>query len=49
MKKVWWYGYGQEFVLQMEGFLDMMFAPSWGKRMAGGLRSAKAYLRKSWL
>jgi acyl-CoA reductase-like NAD-dependent aldehyde dehydrogenase len=49
MRKVWWYGYGQEFVLQMEGFLDMMFAPSWGKRTAGGLRSAKAYFRKSWL
>ncbi len=26
MKKVWWYGYGESFRRQMEGFLDMQFA-----------------------
>lgn len=38
MKKVWWYGYGQTFARQMDGFVDMLFAPGIGKRMQGALR-----------
>jgi acyl-CoA reductase-like NAD-dependent aldehyde dehydrogenase len=40
MKKVWWYGYGESFARQMEGFVDLMFAKSLGKRLQGALRSA---------
>src|SRR5579863_3144939 len=47
MKKVWWYGYGENFTPQMEGFLDLMFARHWGKRLRGLLRSAGALRRKS--
>jgi acyl-CoA reductase-like NAD-dependent aldehyde dehydrogenase len=40
MKKVWWYGYGQSFRRQMEGFLDFQFARSLGQRFRGALRAS---------
>jgi acyl-CoA reductase-like NAD-dependent aldehyde dehydrogenase len=46
MKKIWWYGYGESFTRQMESFVDLMFAASWGKRLQGALRSAGALMRK---
>jgi succinate-semialdehyde dehydrogenase/glutarate-semialdehyde dehydrogenase len=46
MKKVWWYGYGESFARQMGGFVDSMFARSWGERLRGALRSAGVYTRK---
>ena len=46
MKKVWWYGYGETFKRQMEGFVDLMFARSLRQRLLGALRSAGAYVRK---
>ncbi|SPE45667.1 NAD/NADP-dependent betaine aldehyde dehydrogenase [Candidatus Sulfotelmatobacter sp. SbA7] len=46
MKKVWWYEYGPGFTRQIEGFLDLMFAKSWGKRLQGALRSAGVLTRK---
>jgi len=46
MKKVWWYGYGEGFKRQMEGFVDLMFARSWGQRLRGALRSAGVLSRK---
>jgi acyl-CoA reductase-like NAD-dependent aldehyde dehydrogenase len=49
MKKIWWYGYGDKFRVQMEGFVDLMFARSWGKRLRGALRSAGAIRRKGQL
>jgi acyl-CoA reductase-like NAD-dependent aldehyde dehydrogenase len=40
MKRVWWYGYGERFARQMEGFADLQFARGvWG-RVRGALRSA---------
>ena len=39
MKKVWWYGYGESFRRQMEGFLDLQFARSLTARLRGALRS----------
>ena len=39
MKKIWWYGYGESFVRQMEGFVDLLFARRLGKRLIGGVRS----------
>jgi succinate-semialdehyde dehydrogenase/glutarate-semialdehyde dehydrogenase len=49
VRKVWWYGYGPEFVRQMEGFVDFLFSRRLGARVAGGMRALKAYFRKGWL
>ncbi len=46
MKKVWWYGYGETFTRQIEGFVDLMFSRSLRQRLLGALRSAGAYVRK---
>jgi hypothetical protein len=46
VKKVWWYGYGEGFTRQMEGFLDLMFAPGLRQKLRGAMRSGGAYLRK---
>lgn len=40
MKKVWWYGYGESFARQMEGFLDLQFARGVWQRLRGALRSS---------
>jgi acyl-CoA reductase-like NAD-dependent aldehyde dehydrogenase len=39
IKKVWWYGYGEKFALQMEGMMDMLFARSWRQRLRGAMRT----------
>jgi len=39
IKKVWWYGYGEAFTRQMEGFVDMQFAHRLADRVRGALRS----------
>ena len=39
IKKVWWYGYGESFARQMEGFLDLQFAGRLTKRLRGALRA----------
>ena len=49
MRKVWWYGYGPDFIHQMEGFVDFLFSRRWGARLAGGLLALKAYFRRGWL
>jgi len=46
MKKVWWYGYGEMFTRQMEGFLDMQFARDLGARLQGAMRAAGVVMRK---
>jgi len=46
MRKVWWYGYGAEFVRQMEGFTDALFATSLPRRLRGAMRSAGSLFRK---
>jgi succinate-semialdehyde dehydrogenase/glutarate-semialdehyde dehydrogenase len=46
IKKVWWYGYGESFRRQMEGFLDMQFARSLGARVRGAWRTAGVVRRK---
>jgi len=46
MKKVWWHGYGEDFRRQMEGFLDMQFARSVGKRLRGAIKAAGIVRRK---
>jgi acyl-CoA reductase-like NAD-dependent aldehyde dehydrogenase len=44
MKKVWWYGYGDKFSRQMEGFIDLQFARGLVRRFSGGLKAAGALL-----
>jgi acyl-CoA reductase-like NAD-dependent aldehyde dehydrogenase len=46
LKKIWWYGYGEGFSRQMQGFLDLQFARGWSARLSGALRSIGAYTRK---
>ena len=46
IKKIWWYGYGEKFATQMEGFLDMQFARSLATRVSGSLRSVGAVFGK---
>jgi succinate-semialdehyde dehydrogenase/glutarate-semialdehyde dehydrogenase len=46
IKQVWWYGYGEGFTRQMEGFTDLMFARGLAQRLRGAIRSAGAYLRR---
>ncbi len=46
IKKVWWYGYSEEFTRQMQGFVDLMFDQKWSSRMRGALRSAGSLTRK---
>ncbi len=45
-KKVWWYGYGESFARQMEGFIDFQFARGLGERLRGALRAAGVISRK---
>jgi succinate-semialdehyde dehydrogenase/glutarate-semialdehyde dehydrogenase len=47
MKKVWWYGYGEQFARQMDGFLDMQFARGVAARVRGALRAASVIWRKA--
>jgi acyl-CoA reductase-like NAD-dependent aldehyde dehydrogenase len=46
IKKVWWYEYGEGFTRQMEGFIDLMFAPGLHQKLRGALRATGAFLRK---
>jgi hypothetical protein len=46
MAKVWWYGYGADFLAQMRGFTDLLFARSYSHRLAGGWKSSKAFSRQ---
>jgi len=46
VRKVWWFGYGEGFAGQMQGFVDLLFSRNWGRRIRGGLRSMQAYFRK---
>ena len=46
MKKLWWYGYGPAFGRQMGGFIELLFAKGLIKRLRGGVKSTKSYLRR---
>jgi acyl-CoA reductase-like NAD-dependent aldehyde dehydrogenase len=46
MKKLWWYGYGPTFSQQMTGFIELLFAKGLIKRLRGGVKSTKSYLRR---
>ncbi|HEX3156143.1 MAG TPA: aldehyde dehydrogenase family protein, partial [Candidatus Angelobacter sp.] len=46
IKKLWWYGYGPAFSQQMSGFIELLFANGLTKRLRGGAKSTKSYLRR---
>jgi len=46
MKKVWWYGYGMNFLQQMQGFLDMQFARDLATRLRGARKAIGVVGRK---
>jgi acyl-CoA reductase-like NAD-dependent aldehyde dehydrogenase len=46
MKKLWWFGYGPAFGQQMGGFIELLFAKGLIKRLRGGAKSTKSYLRR---
>ena len=46
LKKVWWYGYGESFRRQMEGFLDLQFAARLTRRLRGAFRASGTLWRK---
>jgi succinate-semialdehyde dehydrogenase/glutarate-semialdehyde dehydrogenase len=46
MKKLWWFGYGPAFSQQMGGFIELLFAKGLIKRLRGGVKSTKSYLRR---
>lgn len=46
VKRVWWYGYGEAFSRQMNGFIDLQFARGLGQKLRGALQSAGALVRK---
>jgi acyl-CoA reductase-like NAD-dependent aldehyde dehydrogenase len=46
VNRVWWYGYGEGFARQMEGFVDLMFARRWSQKLRGAWRSAGSFTRK---
>jgi len=46
MKKVWWYGYGRNFLQHMEGFLDMQFARGLATRLRGARKAIGVVGRK---
>ena len=46
MKKVWWFGYGREFSLEAESFLDVLFARPLRHRMRAAMRASGALWRR---
>ena len=45
--KPWWFGYSRELREQMGGFVDLLFARSWGQKLRGGVRSAGLMRRRN--
>jgi acyl-CoA reductase-like NAD-dependent aldehyde dehydrogenase len=46
VKRLWWYGYGEEFSHQMQGFVDALFAGKIRDRVSGALRAMPSLTRK---
>jgi acyl-CoA reductase-like NAD-dependent aldehyde dehydrogenase len=46
VKRIWWYGYGEAFGRQMDGFIDLMFSRKIRHRVRGALRSAGSLVGK---
>lgn len=46
MKKLWWYGYGENFREQMTGFIELLFGKNLINKAGGAVKSTKSYLRR---
>ena len=46
MKKIWWFGYGRESGIEMNSFLDLLYARPLRYKMKAALRSAGALWRR---
>ena len=46
MKKVWWFGYGQEFSTEAESMLNVLYARPLRQKLKAGLRAARALWRR---
>jgi len=46
MKKIWWFGYGREFGVEMDGFLNLLYARPLRDKMKAVVRSAAALWRR---
>jgi hypothetical protein len=46
MKKIWWFGYSQEFAGEAESFLDLLFARSLRHKMKAAVRATGALWRR---
>ena len=46
MKKIWWFGYGREFTVEMASFLDLLFARPLREKMKAAVRAAGALWRR---
>lgn len=46
IKKLWWYGYGERFTRQMNGFIDFQFATKLIDRVRGAVSAAASLARK---
>ena len=46
MKKLWWYKYGAKFTDQVEGLVDLQFAPTAKHRVLGVIGSVKSLMRR---
>ena len=49
MKKTWWYGYGDQFSRQMDGFVDFLFSRRILDRLRGAARASGVLRRKGQL
>jgi hypothetical protein len=46
MKKIWWFGYGDAFAGEMEGFLDLLYAQPLWEKLKAGVRCAGTLWRR---
>jgi acyl-CoA reductase-like NAD-dependent aldehyde dehydrogenase len=46
MKKIWWFGYGGEFSAEMQGFVDLLYAPTLREKIKSAVRSVGALWRR---
>jgi acyl-CoA reductase-like NAD-dependent aldehyde dehydrogenase len=45
-KKIWWFGYGCDFTVEMESFLDLLYSRPLRERLRAGMRAARSLWRR---
>jgi hypothetical protein len=46
MKKIWWFGYGSGFTVEMESFVDFLFSRTLRGKLRAMVRAAGALWRR---